>query len=260
MVCERIGDRKEKPRTPNPGPGSVVMSNRGKHTPRRRRAASALPFEQWNSEFAGNVRYNPKAKKAWSDIQQHGLSDGATLAFYMYALVRANAIPHPVLAGIKRAAEKIDAVDRAIRIAEERRQDPRAEMFSRRAADKAKRLASQPVAAPAPPWLPQVLAVHPELGEPLPMDRKIAAEVRRYRGKEYLLILRDYAEKHGLRLSWERIAALGACAYPYRGNETDIERTLLRFASLPYVEASRSQYLQGFEAHLAYYSPPPKTF
>lgn len=233
-----------------------MSDGHSKDTAGRRRPASrpakppSTTFEEWRSNFLGNVRNNRTANKAWRDIQSHQLSAAAVHALHHYAQAVAKTMPHPVLAAARRLTEKADATARAVRVAIARDEDPRAKMFAERAAGQAKELAAQP--------LLQALAFHQAVRalpiELLPsVSAKSAEAVRRYGGKPYLVMFRDYASKHGIKLSWERIAQLAACAdVESRGPVSDdIKRSLLRWLSEPDVQESRPHYLRGFEIYLA---------
>jgi len=210
----------------------------------------------WVLRFRGHVHRNPTARNAWRDIERHGISDAAECALSMYMLQSADLIPRALPKNVRRMAGRVDIVSRAFRVAEERKDDPREEMFARRASVEASKLASEPWVDPDPSspvkTFADALATMPELAA-LPIDRapgtmRTAAEaVRRESGKPFLLILRDYAQKHGLKLGWARIAALAVCANEGKANEVDLERSLRRWASERNVIESRPAFLLGFE-------------
>ena len=229
-----------------------------------------LSFEQWKYEFRKNICYGV-AKTAWADIDSHGISNLAERLLHAFACQSPEgAIRRPVLEQAQRIAGLCENTVRAVRVAEEEKCNPRAEMFQERATEKLKQLASEPYISPNPSspdhTFAQELAANPVLGATSPdrlpgFYRWAAEDARREGGKLFLGALRVYAENHGVKLSVGQTAILAQQADPKRVKDyLNLKRSLLRWMRGPSAKRRCQQLIAWIETA----APPPseglKTF
>lgn len=221
---------------------------------------------EWEGEFLACCKADSTARRAWAELEGAGLDGPAKILLFQFTEMKRNVISE-VLSGNRRVVHNLEATARAVRTAEERSGDPREKMFVDRREEAVQTAAKVPwpFRNPSVPTLADALVCYPQLGEKdiedLPGEARRRGEmVRRYDGKELLLVLCDYAARNGVKLSLGRLVALADCAAPYREGEPSLKldkRTLGRFFSLQEVKDSASKYLSAFDDFLS--QPPSAT-
>jgi len=212
--------------------------------------------DEWERGFLLNVRNDSTAREAWCEIEQADLGIGARVLLSQFA--HGDWIVRDVYSRGRRIADAQQVAKRAITVAKAKKSDKRAALFARRAAEKIR-------AAGQTPWInpyarentvAEAVAAHPELSgmsveEFAEEAPKYADTVRRHGNTPLLLILRDYAGKHGVLLGWNRLVALAGCADPERPEDP---QNLSRLANSPDMKRARPKYLENFERQLASFS------
>ena len=214
------------------------------------------PANEWGRRFLVTVENDSTAREAWRELEQAGLGIGAGILLSQYA--HGDGIVRDVYTRGRRIADAQQVAKRAITVAKAKKTDKRAALFARRAAEKIRTAEQTPWINPyaREKTLAEAVAAHPELSgmsveEFAEKAPKFADTVRRHGNTPLLLILRDYASKHGVRLGWNRLGALAACADPERQEDP---QNLSRLANSPEMEWARPRYLENFERQLALFS------
>lgn len=205
---------------------------------------------KWASKFDEERTRDLLAQKAWKRLCEAGLGDAAKRLLWEYAT--ADDALLEVAKGSRHMARNLKALRRADRVAKERADDSRAEMFSRRS-ELAARDAAQsawPFRNPYVTTLEDAAATYPVVGN-LPSEEATAAvsksgdAVRRFGAKILLAILRAGARVYDVDLSLGELVALATCANPGRGCPLD-ERSLRRFLKTATIREAEPAYAHLF--------------
>ena len=205
-------------------------------------------FARWEQGFFGNIERNQTAKKAWLKIERAKIAQATKVLLFQYASFE----PYlqDFLGRARRVTDCLETAARAARVVKERHDDPKVAKFAKRAAEKLEAAAQVPWVNPysRERTLADALVSHIEIGSGWAKSRKASDAVRRYGTKWMLLVLHDYAQKHGVRIGWRRVAALAICAKSEGAvEERSLETGLSRLANQKDMRLCRPRYLAKFE-------------
>lgn len=207
----------------------------------------------WRNDLMRQLdeHYDRVATKAWKDLQSHGIAGATIEVLWMYYVTRSGVLPRSIETQAETLLRAIGATARAIEIAEERKSDPNASRFMNAAQEKIAELATLQWFSSTQTVLDAVMSIPGLADKPLQeLASTVARHVEQVRwetGKPYLAVLRDWAKRHGLELSWYKIACLSKCAFPESGVQAaSIERSLYRWAKTG-VDLQRRKLLARLE-------------
>ncbi len=170
-------------------------------------------FRPWEQEFLLNVDKSPTAKRAWRKICGAGLDRAAEGCLYYYACADLS----PVVKEAREMRPNLEKAAAARRVVAKRADDPRREMFERRATEAVDTAAKTRYTFPSAGTLADAATLHPAIGKlPIEATGSVLADaadtLRRHGTMIFLAMLKAGAARLGVNLGMCSIVALAGCA------------------------------------------------
>lgn len=207
---------------------------------------------EWEREFIEKLADQPSGRKAWVKLEAAWLGDFAKYLLYQgYAF--GDSVPAEVSGGLGNANSRVSPLKRAKRIAQERQDDPRTQLFRARLDAATENIgdAEWPFQNPHVKTFADAAKAYPEIGS-LPVEKAKQAigdgrqSIERYGRKQLLVVLRAGAKARDVPLTLTELAEL---AYAANEDADPLDKnTLQRFFRLRDVGRTEAAFQRHFEA------------